>query len=254
MAIAALTEFLSNKTASYKQNLLIINMIIGIIVAMKKELDLLLPLIEDPQSPSEINGFTFHTGKLAGHGVVAMQCGIGKVNAAIGTLTLIDSFMPDCIVNTGVAGGASNDTHVLDLLIATGVAYHDVWCGPNTEYGAAAGYPVVFKPWNKVIEIAGQLDLNRNKTKFGLICSGDKFITTEAEINDIRSHFPEVLAVDMESASIAQVCAMRKLPFNILRVISDTPGQEENISQYENFWNDAPLETFSALTSIIKAI
>lgn len=229
-------------------------MIIGIIVAMKKELDLLLPLIEGDNTPSEINGFTFHSGKLAGHGIVAMQCGIGKVNAAIGTLTLIDSFMPDCIVNTGVAGGASGDTHVLDLLIATGVAYHDVWCGPGTEYGAAAGYDVTFNPWNRVIDIARKLNPTGDKTRFGLICSGDKFISTEAEINEIHSHFPEVMAVDMESAAIAQVCAMRKLPFNILRVISDTPGQEENIAQYENFWQDAPRETFSALTSIIKAI
>lgn len=229
-------------------------MIIGIIVAMEKELALLLPLIENAQEPTEINGFKFHTGTLAGNGVIAMQCGIGKVNAAVGTLTLLDSFHPDYIINTGVAGGASSESHVLDLLVATGVAYHDVWCGPGTEYGAAAGFPVVMKPWQKVIDIAEKIRPAGDKTRFGLICSGDKFISQESEVKEIRSHFPDVFAVDMESASIAQVCVMRKIPFNILRVISDTPGQQENISQYENFWSDAPRETFEALTSILKAL
>ena len=71
---------------------------------------------------------------------------------------------------------------------------------------------------------------------------------------DIKSHFPETLAVDMESAAIAQVCVMKCVPFNILRVVSDTPGQEENISQYANFWTDAPRETFMALCAILKAL
>ena len=92
------------------------------------------------------------------------------------------------------------------------------------------------------------------KTRFGLICSGDKFICKESEVKEIKSHFPEALAVDMVSAAIAQVCSLHDIPFNILRVISDTPGQEENISQYENFWSDAPKETFSALTSILNEI
>lgn len=228
-------------------------MIIGIIVAMEKELDLLLPLLEDLQEPTEINGFKFYTGTLGRHGVIAMHCGIGKVNSAIGTLTLLDSFHPDYIINTGVAGGAGK-THVLDLLVADNVAYHDVWCGPGTEYGAAAGCPLYLKPWQKVIDIARELMPAGDKTKFGLICSGDKFISTAEQVKEIRSHFPQVVAVDMESASIAQVCVLRNIPFNILRVISDTPGEQENISQYESFWSDAPAETFSALTAILKQL
>lgn len=221
---------------------------------MSKELDMLLPLIRDLQAPSEINGFKFHTGSIGHHGVIAMQCGIGKVNAAIGAMTLIDSFHPDYIINSGVAGGTGVNSHVLDLLVADGVAYHDVWCGPGTVYGAAAGCPTVFKPWDKVISICRRLMPAGEKTRFGLICSGDKFICKESEVKEIKSHFPEALAVDMESAAIAQVCSLHDIPFNILRVISDTPGQEENISQYENFWSDAPKETFSALTSILNEI
>ena len=77
---------------------------IGIIVAMDKELALLLPLMADVSEIS-VNGFAFHTGKLAGHDIVACKCGIGKVNAAVGALTLIENFHPMMIINTGVAGG-----------------------------------------------------------------------------------------------------------------------------------------------------
>lgn len=228
-------------------------MIIGIIVAMKKELDLLLPLIEQSQAPAEDNGFTFYTGSIGKHGVVVMQCGIGKVNSALGAMTLIDNFHPQCVINTGVAGGADASMHVLDLLVATGVAYHDVWCGPGTEYGAASGFDVIMNPGHKILEIAHSLP-SLASARYGLICSGDKFISQASEVAEIKSHFPDALAVDMESASIAQVCVMKRVPFNILRVISDTPGQEDNISQYANFWTDAPHETFSALCSILKAL
>ena len=77
---------------------------IGIIVAMDKEMNLLLPHVADVSTVTA-NGFEFHTGLMAGHKVVVCKCGIGKVNAAVGTLTLIDTFQPDMVVNTGVAGG-----------------------------------------------------------------------------------------------------------------------------------------------------
>lgn len=223
---------------------------IAIIVAMNKELQLLLPLISNKQL-SEINNFKFTSGTIGKHEIVAMQCGIGKVNSAIGTLIMIENFCPDLVINTGVAGGADAKMHVLDLFVAEKISYHDVWCGPGTEYGAAHGYPTELLCDNRVLDIARNV-LNKQNVKYGQICSGDKFITTEEEIREIKANFPKALAVDMESASIAQVCYMKNIPINIIRVISDTPGQEENISQYENFWTDAPSETFKALTEILN--
>lgn len=225
---------------------------IGIIVAMQKELQLLLPLIENKEE-REIDGYRFYKGIIGEHEIIAMQCGIGKVNSAIGTVRLIDNFKPNSIINTGVAGGADASMHVLDVFVAVEVAYHDVWCGPGTIYGAAAGCERFFDPNEKVINVAKNV-LAGYKIRYGLICSGDKFITTAEEVTEIKNNFPKALAVDMESASIAQVCSMRNIPFNIIRVISDTPGQEENISQYENFWTDAPKETFKVLIEILKQI
>lgn len=229
-------------------------MIIGLIVAMRKELDLLLPLLENSGKPEIINNYEFHTGTIGRHAVVIMQCGIGKVNAAVGTLTLIENFNPDCIINSGVAGGADPSMNVLDLLVATDVAYHDVWCGPGTEYGAAAGLETILKPWDRIVNAAREVLPAEPKFRYGLICSGDKFISKAEEVETIKSLFPAALAVDMESAAIAQVCTMKKIHFGIIRAISDTPGQEDNISQYENFWTDAPAETFMALTAILKAL
>lgn len=227
-------------------------MTIGIIVAMGKELNLLLPLLENRLEPEEINGFRFHCGRIGSHDVVAMQCGIGKVNAAMGTLTLIDKFAPDRVINTGVAGGADNSMNVLDLLVAEEVSYHDVWCGPETEYGAAAGLGVFMRCHEPVVEECRRMFADNPKVRFGLLCSGDRFICTEAEVADIKSHFPGALGADMESGAIAQVCTLKGVPFNVMRVISDTPGKEDNISQYENFWSDAPAETFGALTKLLK--
>ena len=66
--------------------------------------------------------------------------------------------------------------------------------------------------------------------------------------------YPDALAVDMESAAIAQVCYLKNVPFICMRVISDTPGGDDNISQYENFWADAPRHTFEALKALLATI
>lgn len=225
---------------------------IGIIVAMGKELKLLLPLLGENRVVEESNGFTFHIGSIGEHKIVAMQCGIGKVNAAMGTLTLVERYKPELVINTGVAGGCDMSMNVLDLLVATRVAYHDVWCGPETEYGAAAGLGVYMQASEQVVELCRELFAQDAKVRFGLLCSGDRFICEETEVNEIKHHFSDALACDMESGAIAQVCTLKQVPFAVLRVISDTPGKEENISQYENFWSDAPAETFKALTTLIE--
>lgn len=224
---------------------------IGIIVAMGKELNLLLPLVEN-HSTVTINDIAFHVGNMGGHEVTAMQCGIGKVNAAIGALTMIENFHPDIVMNTGVAGGTGGGAGILDVVVADRIAYHDVWCGPGTQWGDAAGCPRYFESMPALVALPC---LNGDKAiKHGLICSGDIFVSRPEEVERIRSVFPEVMAVDMESAAIAHVCHLKNVPFFCMRVISDTPGGDDNIAQYENFWEDAPRHTFEVLTRVISSI
>lgn len=220
---------------------------IAIIAAMSKELALLLPLIENPSTVS-VNGTVFHTGRMCGHDVIALQSGIGKVNAAIGALTLIENFHPALVINTGVAGGTHEGT-ILDVVIPDGVAYHDVWCGPGTEPGDAAGCPRFFATSPSILALKAVQP--RQGVKRGLIASGDIFVSRPEEVEHIKGLYPDALAIDMESAAIAQVCYLKSVPFACLRVISDTPGAAENISQYENFWEDAPRHTFTLLREVI---
>jgi len=225
---------------------------IGILAAMSKEIQLILPHLEGKEE-TRLRDLEAWKGRIGVHDVCVAQCGIGKVNSALRTQRMLDEFDPDLVINTGVAGGADASMRVLDLFVAVRVAYHDVWCGPETDFGAASGLDVFLKPDTRVVDVAHKV-LKGDAVKFGLICSGDRFICKEEEVEQIKLRFPACLAVDMESASIAQVCVLRGVPFSVIRAISDTPGQEENISQYENFWNDAPVETLSALVKVIEGL
>ena len=220
---------------------------IGIIVAMDKELSLLLPLMADV-SEITMNGFTFHTGALAGHDIVACKCGIGKVNAAVGALTLIENFHPRMIVNTGVAGGTgatADPARVLDVVLASEIAYHDVWCGPGTVPGEAAGCPARFV-CPLPAEIRSQLNV-----KEGLLASGDIFVDNPDDLHRILALYPDAKAVDMESAAIAQVCYIKNVPFVCIRVVSDTPGDGGNAAAYESFWTAAPERTFDEVEKLL---
>lgn len=218
---------------------------------MQKELELLLPLLKS-ENETVINGFRFYSGEIGTTPIVAMQCGIGKVNAAVGTMTMIDFFHPELIINTGVAGGTGGNAGVLDLVVGTRVAYHDVWCGPGTEWGEASGCPQFFHTTDMVNSLRCLAE--GDNVKHGLVASGDVFVSEPEVVEHIKSLYPDVDAVDMESGAIAQVCFMRKVPFGCIRVISDTPGADDNISQYNNFWEEAPQHTFDMLKHIINEL
>lgn len=224
---------------------------IAVVVAMQKELDLLLPILSG-LTTRQHQGYTYYEGSVNGHRVVASKCGIGKVNAAIATKTLIDCYSPAMVINSGVAGGTGSGAGILDIVVATAVAYHDVWCGPGTIPGQAAGCPLLM-PCDERVTSLHCLD-GRDDIKHGLIASGDIFVSSAEEVARIRELYPDVQAVDMESAAMAQVCFMTGTPFVCIRVVSDTPGADDNISQYETFWDDAPRHTFEVLTDVLNQL
>lgn len=219
---------------------------------MEKERNLIVPMLTEKQNESYA-GLPVTKGKIGNHEIVLARCGIGKVNAAINTYRIISGFRPDLLINTGVAGGASDRTKIGDLLVAEYVAYHDVWCGPGTQPGVADGLDVFLECDKRVIQLAYEL-MGGNRLQVGLICSGDRFISEKSEVEEIQRLFPEVVAVDMESAAIAHVCALEGIKFNIIRVVSDTPGSGENIEQYKNFWKEAPEKTFRFVEAILRRI
>ncbi len=226
---------------------------IGIIVALSKELELLKPLLEDLRVIDR-NNITFYCGTIGKHKIAAMQCGVGKVNAAIGTVTMIDTYSPQLIINTGVAGAVNKSVSIMDLVVGSQVCYHDVWCGgfdDSASYGQVQGMPLYFEGAASVIEkIHADPHIH-----CGLIVSGDQFIDNIDDINKIRTHFPQALAVDMESGAIAQTCHIRNTPFVSMRIISDSPGaSHDNSQQYSDFWVDAPAHTLAVLKELLQEL
>lgn len=222
---------------------------IALLAAMDKEVALLKNILSRCEKKEFSNIAGYH-GQIGRHEVFLTKCGIGKVNAALNTYKIIQGFKPDLIINSGVAGGAGG-LQIGGLLVASEVAYHDVWCGPGTVPGAADGYDAILKPSPVILDIA-QKTLDPATTSYGLIATGDKFISSADEIKLIKSIFPEAVAVDMESAAIGQAATGAGVDFSIIRVVSDTPGEGENVSQYKDFWNKAPVKTFSAISHILE--
>lgn len=218
---------------------------------MQKELKLLL---EHVSNITKINkeGFVCYAGNIDQHDIIIAKCGIGKVNSALRTYQLISEYRPDLIINSGVAGSVDKNVEIGTVLIADRVAYHDVWCGPETVYGQADGCPLYYRPYEKGLNIAADSFIDSKfEIKYGLICSGDKFITSSEEVDKIKSDFPDALGCDMESASIAQTCYKSGVPFMVIRVMSDMPGSGNNIDQYKNFWDEAPELTFKTVKQLI---
>ena len=171
----------------------------------------------------------------------------GKVNAAVNALTLIEHFKPSVVINTGVAGG-TGAARVGDVVVADRIAYHDVWCGPDTIHGQAAGCPRHF------ISTFSDNIFEGLHIRRGLVASGDIFVSKPSEVRHILDLYPDAVAVDMESAAIAHVCHLKQVSFLCVRVVSDTPGGEDNISQYENFWQDAPQHTFEVIDTVVARL
>lgn len=197
---------------------------IGVIIAMD---------IEYRQMHDALGG---DTGRLGNNEIVLWQCGIGKVNAAVGTMRLVQEHHPDAIISTGLAGGIDPLMQVMDVLAATQAVYHDVDCGTGLgcQRGQVQGLPVRFDADPQLLDHALKVPTD-STLRTGLICTGDQFITDRERQNDIKRHFPDGLACDMESAAIAQTCYLLKVPFLSLRVISDTPGRTDNHQQQ---WDD----------------
>lgn len=207
---------------------------IGIIVAMEKEFVELRTLL-DNASAERHNNKDFIIGNIENNLIIMQQCGIGKVNSAIGAVELINNYHPDIIISTGVAGGADVTLNVTDVVVGTSYVYHDAYCGSECAPGQIMGMPEKFNAPKQFVDIATSIEGETN-IKPGLIVSGEWFVDSREKMQSILDVFPEAVAVDMESCSIAQTCHIYGVPFISFRIISDIPLKGNNASQYFDFW------------------
>ena len=226
---------------------------IGIATAMGSEKALIEKLLGNIRSVA-LKDRTFLIGALGRHEIVLGETGIGKVNAAIGAMELVREFSPDFVMSTGVAGGLDSSLRVMDIVVASEVAYHDVDCGPGNEYGQVQGLPTRFPCDRRLLAHALSLKNDASRTVSGLICSGDRFISKPAHLAVIKSYFPKALAVDMESGALAQVCYLLGVPFLSFRILSDTPHGTDRFAQYSNFWDAVAERAFAVTREFLRTL
>ncbi|ERJ13722.1 5'-methylthioadenosine/S-adenosylhomocysteine nucleosidase [Haloplasma contractile] len=204
---------------------------IGIIGAMDQEVSVLRDKMEN-MTKKVIKAIEFYSGAINGKSVVLLKSGIGKVNASVATTILFEHYDIDLVINIGSAGGLKSEAMIGDIVISTEVAHHDVDVTVfNYEYGQVPHMPLFYKSEERLVELMEDiLDGEGFNYHKGLIVSGDSFMNTERQLVNIRTHFRNVVAVEMEASAIAQVCHIYDQPFIILRSLSDIAGQESNIS------------------------
>lgn len=178
-----------------------------------------------------VGGTEFVCGTLWGHPTVVAVSGVGKVNAAICTQTMILRYEPKFIINSGVAGGIEESLNICDTVIADAVVQHDMDTSPlGDPPGFISGLDLVYIPTDPqltdmLFDAACQCEIHAIK---GKIASGDQFISSREKKEFMKSTF-EAAACEMESASIGHVCYKNNLPFAILRTISDNADDSSPI-------------------------
>ena len=196
---------------------------LGIIGAMQVEVEILLGKMEKRRE-RVIAGSAFHAGKLEGLDVVVVQCGVGKVNAALCAQILCDCFGVTHLVNTGIAGSLNAELDIGDLVVSTDAMYHDFDCTRfGYPYGRVPGMDVTAFPADGTLSdfaFAAAEQGNPGHTRRGRIASGDRFVA-ERGVKEQIIAATGGLCTEMEGAAVAQAAYRNGVPFVILRAISD---------------------------------
>ena len=197
---------------------------IGIIGAMEVEVDALKRDMKVQRTVSKA-GMEFCEGVLCGQPAVVVRSGVGKVNAAVCTQILIDDFQVDAVINTGIAGSLKAEINIGDMVVSTDLVHHDM-------DARGFGYPLGQIPQMDAFSFQADEGLAKLAKKAceevnpdiqvfgGRIVSGDQFISDRAVKEKIAQNF-DGYCTEMEGAAIAQAAHLNKVPFVVIRAISD---------------------------------
>ncbi|MDR2709545.1 MAG: 5'-methylthioadenosine/adenosylhomocysteine nucleosidase [Elusimicrobiota bacterium] len=225
---------------------------IGIIGAMEIELKMLKKELDGHEKIS-INGLDFFCGHIKDTEVVIVRCGIGKVNAALCAQTLILQFKVTHIINTGIAGAISSELRPLDIVLSTALAYHDV---DLTKFGyppcTLPNFPQQFAADEKLLCAAREVLERHSDLHFfcGLIASGDVFVATK----ECKQHIKKLLnpmCVEMEGAAIAHIAFLSRMPFIVIRAISDL-ADDFGLETYEFNENKAAQNSAKVVMGMLE--
>ena len=227
---------------------------IGIIAAMEEELKLLVENLEDKSQETVLSN-VYYSGRYGEHELVLVQSGFGKVMSAMSVAILVESFKVDAIINTGSAGAVATGLNVGDVVVADTLVYHDVdLTAFGYDYGQMSMQPLYFHSDKTFVStFEAVLSKEEMTSKIGLIATGDSFIAGQEKIDVIKGHFPQVLAVEMEGAAIAQAAQATGKPFVVVRAMSDTAAHDANIT-FDEFIIEAGKRSAQVLMAFLKAL
>lgn len=204
------------------------NKYIGIIAAEAKEIEAIKEIMANIEE-IEIYDLKMFKGEINGKKYIIVRSGVGKVNSARTTQVLIDKFDIEYIINVGSAGAINDTLNIGDIVIGENLVQHDF---DVTAFGRDKGYipdtGKFFKAEEKLIEKCKNIKIERVNIIKGTIASGDIFCTDVDKKNKIKKEF-NADCIEMEGAAIAQVCFLNKIPFIIIRSISDIPNGNNQI-------------------------
>lgn len=197
---------------------------IGIIGAMELEVAQLKSKMQEKRV-IERAGMKFHEGVLNGKEVVIVQCGIGKVNAGICVQILADVFQVDAVINTGVAGSLRSEINIGDIVVSSDSCEHDMDVrGLGYEPGIIPQMETSFFPADRTLVDAAKAvcaEVNSDITVYeGRVVSGDQFISDSIVKDRLTATFDGYCA-EMEGAAVAHAAFLNKIPYVVIRAISD---------------------------------
>lgn len=227
---------------------------IGIIAAMNVEMESLRSFMTDTTTET-ISGITFVSGTLEGKQVVTAVCGIGKVFAAMCAQTMILLYSPERIINTGVAGSLSTKLNIGDIAVSDFVVEHDMDTSPlGDPVGMISGINIVDIPAD--CELADKIcaaadGVGGIRCVKGKIASGDCFVNSAEKKKYISGTFGAI-ACEMEGAAIGHVCYVNKVPFCVIRAISDAADGSSHMD-YSKFTALAAKNSAAVMTELLRS-
>lgn len=225
---------------------------IGIICAGDSELQPYLDMLPFKESKKKAM-LTFYECEYQTHRLIALYSGVCKVNGALAAQILIDGYQPDFILNGGTCGGLDENVDIFDTIVAERCIYHDVAEDILTDF-----HPWMKEPWflsdEKLLRVAERAQVRR-PLRFGAVATGEYFLGAGSRRERLLEKYPEVLAVDMETAAIAHACYVNQVPFLAVRTVTDNgtlPGIgafEANVEQASAISCQVCLEIIAAYSA-----
>ena len=230
--------------------------IIGIIGAMEEEVELLKEKMTDTVI-IEKAGMKFVKGNLKGQTVVVVRSGIGKVNAGICTQILADEFQVEAVINTGIAGSLKAEINIGDIVLSTDTMQHDV---DAREFGYPLGQiprmeTLAFLADETLRKLAKEVcqQVNPDIQVFeGRVASGDQFVA-DKETKERIVENTQAYCTEMEGAAIGQAAYLNKIPYLVIRAISDKADDSAHVD-YPTFERQAICHTVNLVSSMMERL